>query len=245
MIEQAKTAVAEDGGFYNGLLRYRTDALAAMSVGGRAGHSGLWTLDVDEGEYQPGVQQRWEVAVRPATEARQAVHHEREAARSSSREQAVAAKREETKQRIIRAAAKYQQGETATVIRDTAGLHDREFKPALREIVEAGGLLPCQITKPCRKTPFPGYVLSSYANPIQRWLCGQNGQATADNLHHLMTTTSRLPDKSMLKSLLVQMAPGQRIALVRNAPHRCLLSRGFPKIAPGVRSTNDGPWVVR
>ncbi len=221
------------------------DALAAMSVGGRAGHSGLWTLDVDEGEYQPGVQRRWEVAVRPATEARQAVHHEREAARSSSREQAVAAKREETKQRIIRAAAKYQQGETATVIRDTAGLHDREFKPALREIVEAGGLLPCQITKPCRKTPFPGYVLSSYANPIQRWLCGQNGQATADNLHHLMTTTSRLPDKSMLKSLLVQMAPGQRIALVSNAPRRCLLSRGFPKIAPGVRSTNDGPWVVR
>jgi molecular chaperone GrpE (heat shock protein) len=97
-------------------------------------------------------------AVTRATEARKEQLGQREQERETKR----AEKLEETKKRILRAAAKFKQGETATTIRDRAGLHDREFKPALAELLDGGELLPIEIVKSNRKKPYPGIILASH-----------------------------------------------------------------------------------
>jgi hypothetical protein len=130
-------------------------------IGGRAGHSGTYALDLDEGEFHQGEDREWRVAVTRADEARKEQRGQRDQEREAKR----AEKLEEVKKRILNAAAKYKVGETSTTIRDRAGLHDREFKPALVELLDAGDLLPVEIVKTNRKAPYPGYILASYQTP--------------------------------------------------------------------------------
>jgi hypothetical protein len=73
-------------------------------------------------------------------------------------------KLQSVKQRILGVAAMFSRGETATILRDTAGLKDPEFKPALSLLVESGDLLPAEIQKSNRKKPYPGYILPSYTD---------------------------------------------------------------------------------
>jgi hypothetical protein len=127
-------------------------------VGGRAGHSGTYALDLDEGEFRQGEDREWRVAVTRADEARKEQRGQRDQERAAKR----AEKIEEIKKRILNAAAKYRSGETPTAIRDRAGLHDREFKPALVELLDGGDLLSVEIIKRNRKAPYQGYILASY-----------------------------------------------------------------------------------
>ena len=127
-------------------------------IGGRAGHSGTYALDLDEGEFHQGKDREWRTAVTRADKAREEYRGRKEQEREAKR----AEKLEEIKKRILNAAATYKQGETATTIRDRAGLHDREFKPALSELLDSSDLLPIEIVKSNRKAPYSGYILASY-----------------------------------------------------------------------------------
>lgn len=127
-------------------------------VGGRAGHSGTYALDLDEGEFHQDQDREWRVAVTRADEARRGQQEQRKQEQEAKR----AEKLEETKKRILDAAAKYKVGETSTVIRDRAGLNDRDFKPALVALLDGGELSSVEIFKSNRKAPYPGIILASY-----------------------------------------------------------------------------------
>lgn len=83
-------------------------------VGGRAGHSGSYSIDIDEGEFHPDQDRGWMVAIAKPDEARQQQWDERQKARETK----LSEKREEVKKRILDAAAKFKTGETASIIRD-------------------------------------------------------------------------------------------------------------------------------
>ena len=132
-----------------------------MTIGARAGIGGTYGLTIDEGEYHEGQDREWRVSVTTGSNVRDSKKEERERDRETKRQE----KMEEIKKRIVRAATPYKQGETATTIRDRAGLRDPEFKPALALLIESGDLQPVEIEKSNRKKPYPGYILSCYASP--------------------------------------------------------------------------------
>lgn len=99
-----------------------------LSIGGSAGHSALWAVDVEEGI--AGAPRRWEVSLSRPEEAR-------------------AVKKENTiRQRILDAAREFTGGETKTGILTVAKV---KSDPAVRAIfdslVNEGLLIPCKVKK--------------------------------------------------------------------------------------------------
>jgi len=111
-----------------------------LSVGGSAGHSGLWALDVEEGV--SGLPRRWQVELSTPEEARE----EKRA--------------DTTRQRILAAAKEYPSGETKTVIFDTAGLKSTlATRDVFDALVNDKLLLPRKIKKNGQTQD--GYCLAS------------------------------------------------------------------------------------
>ena len=54
---------------------------------------------------------------------------------------------------------KYPGGETENVLRQAAGMNGARFRLAVDELVGNDHAVECEITKPCRKTPFQAYRL--------------------------------------------------------------------------------------
>jgi hypothetical protein len=133
-----------------------------LNIGGRLGHGCLHSLIVHEGRLSDPGGRRWDVEVRKPSDEREEARKEWKGKQEQDRTEKLAEKLEDTKKRILKAAAKFKQGETATVLRDFAALHDREFKPALAELLEGAALVPADIHKSNRKKPYPGYILASY-----------------------------------------------------------------------------------
>jgi len=130
-----------------------------LSVGGRAGHSGLWGLNVDEGEYRPGGDRTWEISVLTADEAREAAKAAAGDIREQEREKRQAKQLEADTRRVVRAMARFPEGETAKTLRVAAGLAPDRFSAALGALVEDGAAVACDIAKPNRKKPYEGYKL--------------------------------------------------------------------------------------
>ncbi len=127
-----------------------------LSVGGRAGHSGLFGIDVNEGIYQPNVERLWQVSVLKPEEARARVQNAKDQAKAENQ----AVRIEEGKRRIVGALVKFPDGETPRGIRIACGLNPTRFDPALAELIHDGSVVPCDIGKPNRKTPYEGYKLA-------------------------------------------------------------------------------------
>jgi len=118
-----------------------------MSVGGSAGHSGLWALNIDEGTRQDPQGRRWEVEVLSPSEAyaeRVLVEEERLARRREKARQARAARDREA---VLDALGQFPQGETARILRETAGLSSERFRSIIADLVAGGAVERCEINK--------------------------------------------------------------------------------------------------
>jgi hypothetical protein len=125
-----------------------------LNVGGSAGHSALFALDIDEGKLPS---RRWEVNVMHADEARNAVEERREVAKAT----AAAAKVAKAKEKIIKAMAGFPNGETQKEIRTAAGLNGGHVtRDAFAELIRDGDLAPCDIPKGNKRKPETGYKLA-------------------------------------------------------------------------------------
>ncbi len=131
-----------------------------FSTGGRLGHSGLWGLNIDEGEYHPDAVRRWDVQVLSADEARQATRAAAEAGREKDKDARRDAQLQEAKRKIVEAMLKFPEGETKSLIRDTAGLKTTVFAPAFAELLQDRTVVPCEVHKSSRQSPYPAFKLA-------------------------------------------------------------------------------------
>jgi putative DNA primase/helicase len=127
-----------------------------MSVGGSAGHSGAWALDVHEGV---GSDRRWEVEVMHPNDARKEARNAVEEAREADRQARKAEQLERDKVAIIAAMRKLpdHQG-TKTDIKDRTGRNPNAFNVALAALLESGDIETCDISKNDRT--YPGFRLT-------------------------------------------------------------------------------------
>ena len=130
-------------------------------IGGRAGHSGTYAIDIDEGEFHQGEDREWRVGVSKGDEARKQQQGQRE----KEREGKQAEKLEANRKRIANIAVKFPQGESKTIIRDRSGLRPDVFNPAWASLLDDGILVEIDIIKPNRKKPYPGFKLRDSETP--------------------------------------------------------------------------------
>lgn len=127
-----------------------------LSVGGSAGHGGLWALDVNEGTRQSLEGRYWQVDVSSASEAQEQTEQRRDDA-----QQARQAKQQEDDVRAIVNAMTSLTGNegTKTDIRDASGIRSTRFGPALASAIAAGYLEPTAISKGNNRD-YDGYKLN-------------------------------------------------------------------------------------
>ena len=115
-----------------------------MTVGGRLGQSGGWALNIEEGVKNDWGNRVWNVSVLPLSEAR---------------EVKAAEVMIDTTKRLNVAMQAFPEGETQEVIFAKAGGRDTNLKSALAGLLADGTAERCDIQKPNRKKPYPGYKI--------------------------------------------------------------------------------------
>jgi replicative DNA helicase len=130
-----------------------------MSVGGSAGHSGLWGIDVDEGVRDDPGGRRWEVGVLEANEAYAKRDAQEEEIGEQRKESRAERKHEKERASLLSALAKFKTGETSRVIREAAGISGNRFNQLIEELIDDGMARRCEITK-ANGQKYDGYIIS-------------------------------------------------------------------------------------
>ncbi len=132
-----------------------------LTIGGRAGHGGLYGVTIDEGQFVEGQDREWDVQVKKPDEMRKAERDGKEEAREADRLE----KLQDDKVRITRAMAALErthpEGNAKTAIRDRAGLKGNRFDEALSALLNDGAGVECEFLRSNHKTPRQGYKLKT------------------------------------------------------------------------------------
>jgi hypothetical protein len=128
-----------------------------LSIGGSAGHSALWAIDLSEGVFPD---RYWQVTLSHADEARQEAAQKARERREASKAEEHTQRLESDKKRLVEALAKYPEGATERTLHGASGVYGERFRSALAELVRTGDVAPCEINKSCRKTPYEGWKLA-------------------------------------------------------------------------------------
>lgn len=122
-----------------------------MSVGGSAGHSGLWGLNIDEGTRQDPAGRRWEVEVITAAEA-YALRADAANDQLEERKQRQQQTRDEKhREAILNALRLHPAGETPRVIRELAGVSGAVATRQLSLLIAEGLAEECAVKKHTRE----------------------------------------------------------------------------------------------
>lgn len=140
-----------------------------MSVGGSAGHSGLWGVNVDEGTRQDEGGRRWEVeflTTREAYDERESHTIEVQEARKHRQQQA---RDDRNREAVLRALHQYPDGETPRVLREAAGVSVKSVQNLLDQLVAEGQAVVCTVQK--NKRNEVAYRLAADAHD---WVANEN-----------------------------------------------------------------------
>ncbi len=127
-----------------------------LNMGGSAGHSGGWAVDVDEGTDH----QIWGIEVVPASQARAEATERDAEAKAEKKERMAAAALEIDIRKTIRAMQAMPEGETQSVIGNRAGIGGKRAGIVLAAMVDQGLVTECTITKG-NKQKYSGYQLAT------------------------------------------------------------------------------------
>jgi len=115
-----------------------------VNVGGSAGHSGCYAIDVDEGVIDDQFRgKQWAVSVLPPDEARLNAQKRRVEQREGKRQ----AKVEEYAKRVADVLVKLPDGETGKQLREATGLNGENFGVAVQHLLNGGMIEPCKVSK--------------------------------------------------------------------------------------------------
>lgn len=126
-----------------------------MRTGGSLGHSGFWSVDIDEGilDLDSFSGRKWEVTVNSVANAKAELQHEKERKKASELEH----REGEHVDRIKKALEKFPDGETAKQLRVISRLNADNFDRAIYTLQTDGRVEPCEVIKPRGK--YDGYRL--------------------------------------------------------------------------------------
>lgn len=118
-----------------------------MSVGGSAGHSGLWGVDVDEGTPQEDKGRRWDVELLSASEAYAQRADDEQRVKERRQEQHREQRHRKHCDALWRALQKHPDGESMTSLRRESKLNPDNFQTAIEDLVDDGFAEACTFTK--------------------------------------------------------------------------------------------------
>ena len=121
-----------------------------LSVGGSAGHSGLWALDIEEGSRKDQGGRRWDVSVETASTAIAATIEQREEAKVSRADEKIAARIESDAAKLLKVYQRHPDGETGTAIKEECGMSPQKFGPANAKLLADGLIEAVGIAKNAR-----------------------------------------------------------------------------------------------
>jgi alkylated DNA nucleotide flippase Atl1 len=115
-----------------------------LNVGGSAGHSGCWGIDVDEGKLDDNFSgRRWLVQVRSMEDALKGISE----AKERKKEVGKKAKQLKDSEKVLKVLAGIPEGETQAAICKLTGLQARVVGPVLAELLEQKKVVRTQIRK--------------------------------------------------------------------------------------------------
>jgi AAA domain len=127
-----------------------------LNIGGSAGHSGCYAVDVNEGRMDDRFQgRRWNVGVRTVADVRQ----EKADRKAEWKERQAEATAQEQEQRVLACLARFPSGETRKHIRESIGMRNDVFNKTVERLFEQNKLEECSIEK--EKKTYPGLKLVS------------------------------------------------------------------------------------
>ena len=112
-----------------------------LSAGSRAGHHGLWELDVDEGTVEQPDGRRWKTSLRPVASAEAQADEQFVAASEDRRLRRRAVTFGQQRQRVWEVFGAYPDGCNATAIRDVLGINGERMARILQTLVDEGAVI--------------------------------------------------------------------------------------------------------
>lgn len=147
-----------------------------LSAGGSAGHSGLWALDIDLGEFREGEPRQWNVTLQEAQEVRQEAAEKKAAAKNQAKEDAAKGKAAANLTTFLKTLAKFPEGETKSVLKTHSGMNTATIDAAIHDALKLKQIEVCPVLKGGRKQPRDGYRLVKSEASGPSGPSGQNSQ---------------------------------------------------------------------
>ncbi|WP_375314914.1 AAA family ATPase [Schlesneria sp. DSM 10557] len=131
-----------------------------LTVGGSAGHSGGWALDIDEGSRNDRGGRRWDVSVQPISAAIAETIENRESAKEEQTRIKAERQVEKDMQKLLEQYRKHPDGNTETFFTRAAVLTGTRARAATDRLKELGAIEVVKIRK-ANKQEYDGYRLST------------------------------------------------------------------------------------
>jgi hypothetical protein len=131
-----------------------------LSVGGSAGHSEQWAVDVSEGVWSRYTPRHWDVALLPASEAIQRTQQQREAEKAQREAAKAEQKIEADREAILRAMTRLGQPETQTAIAKDAGISNARCGAVMDALIASGDVRAATVKRTNKQT-YGGFELCS------------------------------------------------------------------------------------